>query len=516
MFRVCLVQKRRYFDSMFLMQVSQRLKGEPGIQEAAVLMGTPANVQILKGLGFSGPDLDAAGPDDLVVAVAGESEALVHQALAKLEGWLLSGRAAVTGAPKTLVQALSQLPGANLAVISVPGWYAGREAKIALEHGLNVFLFSSNVPLEEEIALKRLAQEKGLLMMGPDCGTAIINGVGLGFADAVRRGPVGLIAAAGTGAQEFTSLIHRAGSGISHAIGTGSRDFSDAVGGLTALSAFAALEEDPETQVIVFLAKPPGPQTLARLIPQVKRSKKPVVACFLGVIPEKVRREWPGKLVTTIDEAVAAALELLGLPKPAFLAYDPSELVELASAEEKKLSPRQRFVRGIFSGGTFCYQAQLLFHHARVPFRSNVPLSEEYTLLNPMRSEGHTLLDMGDEFFTQGRLHPMIDPTLRRERILVEAEDPEVAVLLLDFVLGYNASPDPVGDLLPAIHMAQEKARTEGREVLVVASVCGTEADPQGFVNQVEKLGAAGALVFPTQAQAVQFVLSLLRLRRPR
>ncbi len=514
MVRVCLVQKRRYFDSMFLMQVTQRLRAEPGIQEAAVLMGTPANVQILKNLGFSGPELEGAGPDDLVVAVAGESETQVRQALSRLEEWLTAGRAATAGAPKTLVQALAQLPEANLAVISLPGWYAGREAKSALEHGLNVFLFSSNVPLEEELALKRLARERGLLVMGPDCGTAIIAGVGLGFANAVRRGPVGLIAASGTGAQEFTSLIHRAGSGISHAIGTGSRDFSDAVGGLTALTAFSALEEDPETKVIVFLAKPPGPETLTRLAAQVRRSRKPVVACFLGVIPERVRQEWPGKLVTTIDEAVAATLEILGLPKPPFLAYNPAEMAELAEAEEQKLSPRQRFVRGIFAGGTFCYQAQLLFHQARVPFRSNAPLAEAYALANPLRSEGHTLLDMGDEFFTQGRLHPMIDPTLRRERILAEAEDPEVAVLLLDFVLGYNAAADPVGDLLPALQAAQEKARKRGGELILVASVCGTEADPQGFAPQVERLEDAGVLVFPTQAQAVRFVLALLGRRR--
>ncbi|MEN3010360.1 MAG: acyl-CoA synthetase FdrA [Candidatus Bipolaricaulaceae bacterium] len=510
MFRVCLVQKRRYFDSMFLLQVSQRLRAEPGVQEAAVLMGTPANVQILKGLGFSGPELEGAGPDDLVVAGAGASEDQVRQALAKLEGWLQAGRAAAEGAPKTLVQALAHLPEANLAVISLPGWHAGREAKNALEHGLNVFLFSSNVPVEEEVALKRLAQAKGLLVMGPDCGTALVAGVGLGFANAVRRGPVGLIAASGTGAQEFTSLLHRAGSGISHALGTGGRDFSDAVGGLTALTAFSALAEDPATEIIVFLAKPPGPETLARLAAHVRRSPKPVVACFLGVIPERVRREWPGRLTTTIDEAVVATLELLGLPRPPFLSVDPAALAALVEEERRKLLPRQRFVRGIFAGGTFCYQAQLLFHLARVPFRSNAPLAEEYALLNPLRSEGHTLLDMGEEFFTQGRLHPMIDPTLRRERILAEAEDPEVAVLLLDFVLGYNASPDPVGDLLPALQEARERARRRGGDLLLVASVCGTEADPQGFARQVERLEDAGVRVFPTQAQAVQFVLALL------
>lgn len=510
MHRVCLVQKKRYFDSMFLMQISQRLRNESGIKEAAVLMGTPANVQILRDLGFSCPELAQAGPDDLVIAVAGETEAQVSQALAKLEGWLVSGRTDVEGAPKTLVQALAHLPQANIAVISLPGWYAGREARNALEHGLHVFLFSSNVPVEEELALKQLGQEKGLLVMGPDCGTAIVAGVGLGFANVVRRGPVGLIAASGTGAQEFTSLIHRAGSGISHAIGTGSRDFSDSIGGITALSAFAALQEDPQTQVIVFLAKPPGLQTFSRLAAEVKRSKKPVVACFLGLIPEKLRREWPGKLVSTIDEAVVATLEILGVSCPPFLSYQPEEVVQLAAAAKMRLLPKQRFVRGIFSGGTFCYQAQLLFHSARVPFRSNAPLSEEYALATPLRSEGHTLLDMGDEFFTQGRLHPMIDPSLRRERILAEAEDPEVAVLLLDFVLGYNASPDPVGNLLPAMQEAREKARKRGGDLILATSVCGTEADPQGFARQVERLEEIGALVFPTQAQATRFALALV------
>ncbi len=510
MFRLCHIQKRRYFDSMFLMRVTQKLRAEPGIVEAAVVMGTPANIQILKELGFPEQELAQAGPDDLVVALAGEDEAQVRAALAKLEGFLSGKGEEIKLAPKTLEQALLQLPEANLAVISLPGRYAGREAKRALEKGLNVFLFSSNVPLEEEIELKRLAQKKGLIVMGPDCGTAIVAGVGLGFANVVRRGPVGLIAASGTGAQEFTSLVHRAGSGISHAIGTGSRDFSDAVGGITALSAFSALEADQKTEVIVFLAKPPGTGTLAKLAAEVRRAKKPVVACFLGVIPENIRREWPGKLVNVIDEAVVAALELLSHPVPDFLRSSESDWRPSAEKERRKLGPKQQYIRGILAGGTFCYQAQLLFHLKGIPFRSNAPLSPGYALANPLRSEGHTLLDMGDEFFTQGRLHPMIDPTLRVEWILNEGKDPEVAVLLLDFVLGYNASPDPAGDLVPAIREVKTLREKHGEHLIVVGSVCGTEGDPQDYFRQVCKLEEAGVLVFPTQAQATRFVLSLM------
>ena len=510
MFRLCEIQKKRYFDSMFLMRVSQRLRAEPGITEAAVVMGTPANIQILLDLGFPKEELAHAGPNDLVVAIAGEDEGKVRAALAKVEELLSGGREVSPQAPKTLAQALAYLPKANIAVISLPGQYAGQEAKKALELGLNVFLFSSNVPLELEIVLKNIAREKGLIVMGPDCGTAIVHGVGLGFANVVRRGPVGVIAASGTGLQEFSSLVHRAGAGISHAIGTGSRDFSDAVGGLTTLTAFEALEKDVETKVVVFIAKPPGERTLAILAEKVKRSSKPVVACFLGPISETLRREWPGPLASTVDEAVALTLQVLGYPVPEFLRVTEEELASLAQGQAKKLSPRQRYVRGIFAGGTFCYQAQLLFYRRGIPFRSNAPLSPEYALANPLRSEGHTLLDMGDEFFTQGRLHPMIDPTLRYERILAEAKDGEVAVILLDFVLGYNASPDPADDLIPAILGAKVQREQRGEHLIFVGSVCGTEADPQNYEEQVRRLKNAGVLVFPTQAQAVQFVSHLV------
>jgi len=483
--------------------VTQRLRGEPGIAEAAVVMGTPANVQILLGLGFPAADLAGVGPDDLVVALAGPEEQPVRAAAGKLEELLAGGEAAV-GLPRTLAEALARLPEANLAVISLPGRYAGREARLALERGLNVFLFSSNVPVEEEIALKRLAAEKGLLVMGPDCGTALVAGVGLGFANVVRRGPIGLVAASGTGAQEFTSLVHRAGSGISHAIGTGGRDLSDAVGGLTSLAALHVLAQDPQTEVIAILAKPPGMGTLTALARRVRDIDKPVVACFLGLVSERMRREWPGPLTAVIDDAVIQALERAGVRPPDFLVNPPA----VPEEPRPRLLPPQRFVRGIFAGGTFCYQAQLLFHHARVPFRSNSPLTDRHALEDPLRSEGHTLLDLGDEFFTEGRLHPMIDPTLRRERIHQEAEDPEVGVLLVDFVLGHNASPDPVGDLLPAIASAREKKRRSGGDLIVVASVCGTEADPQNHARQVEHLASAGVRVFATQAQATRHALA--------
>jgi len=508
MARICRIHKARYLDSVFLMEVTRRLQAEPGITQGAVVMGTPANLKLLLSLGFPEQDLKEAGPDDLVVAGEGEPQAL-QKALTKVESWLSGERRGEAQAPKTLIQALALNPKANLAVISLPGRYAGKEARRALERGLNVFLFSSNVPLEEEVALKRLAQEKGLIVMGPDCGTAIIAGVGIGFANAVRRGPVGVVAASGTGAQEFTTLMHKAGLGISHVIGVGSHDLSDAVGGISTLCALAALEADPGTQAITLIAKPPSSTVLGLLRERMNKLSKPVVACFLGLIPPEIARALGGRLALTLDEAVVKTLGVLGAPCPSFLASYEASPARLARTQRPPLAPSQRYVRGLFAGGTFCYQAQLLFHWAGIPFRSNAPLLPQYALPDPWRSEGHALVDLGDEAFTEGRAHPMIDPTLRYERILQEAEDPEVAVLLLDFILGHNASVDPVGELLPALAKAQEKVTQRGGHLAVVASVCGVEGDAQGYGSQVEKLRAVGAHVLPTQAQAAGLALSL-------
>src|SRR5690606_14776291 len=125
-----------------------------------------------------------------------------------------------------------------------PGVYAAFEAFRALENNLNVMMFSDNVTVEDEIKLKDLAVKKDLLMMGPDCGTAIINGVGLCFANKIKRGPIGLVAASGTGLQEVTVLIDQFGGGISQAIGVGGRDLSKDVMGRMTLHAINALNAD--------------------------------------------------------------------------------------------------------------------------------------------------------------------------------------------------------------------------------------------------------------------------------
>ncbi len=508
----CVVRRNRYYDSVFLMAVSRRMSEAPGVTRAAVLMGTGANLAILRSIGVTAREIDTAGPGDLVAAVVAESEGVVAGVLADLDRYLEAGvPPASTSNPHTLEDALAQEKGANLAVISVPGAYAAREASRALDAGMNVFLFSDNVSIEDEIRLKKRASERRLLVMGPDCGTALIGGIGVGFANVVRRGSIGAIAASGTGLQELACLVHGGGGGISHGLGVGGRDLSDAVGGVSTLRALEALESDEATRAIVLVSKPPGDQTHRRIDERLQACPKPVVACFLGAPPaERGGRQGNVRRAATMEEAARLALELCGIPVPA----DEHDEAWLAAADPEKhrtrWGPEQRFLRGLFAGGTFCYQAQQVLQDAGVRVHSNAPLLGNEGLEDPQRSVGHTLVDMGGDEFTTGRPHPMIDSTERCQRIVAESRDPTMAVLLLDCILGYNSSRDPAGDLAGAIRSARENVRGRGGDLAVVASVCGTDGDPQGLDRQTRSLEEAGAVVFTSSRRAAAFAARLL------
>ena len=356
------ISRGRWVDSVLLMKLTSDLEALPGVLQAAAVMATDANRALLAELGWDPAGFAGAGPNDLVIAAAGEEPGL-SAALAGAEELLAkrrtAGVAASSGpAPRTLAESAALAPKAGIAVISVPGVHAAREARTALGAGLNVFLFSSNVSVEDEISLKRDAAAKGLLVMGPDCGTAIVSGVGIGFANTVRRGPIGAVGPSGTGMQEFTSLVHRSGCGISHAIGTGSRDLSDAVGGVTTFAAIDALEADAGTTVVAIVGKPPGPGTLARLRNRLARFPKPSVLCLIGVRAEPGDGRTAFRTVSTIDEAVAEACALAGVARPP--APDGASLHGRATAETAGMAAGQRHLRGLFSGGTFCYQAQAI------------------------------------------------------------------------------------------------------------------------------------------------------------
>ena len=504
------IRKNEYHDSVFLMRVAKRLAGQKGILQAAALMGTDKNKVLLADIEVRGAEISEATPSDLIVAVKADSQEALTSVLEDIDRWLtIDPGSAPRHDIRILDEAVSMQPHSNLAVISVPGSYAAREARKALDHGLNVFLFSDNVPVESEISLKEYAREHGLMVMGPDCGTAIIGGIGIGFANAVRRGPIGAIGASGTGIQEFTSLVHRAGSGISHALGIGSRDLSDAVGGISFLSALDALESDKQTEIIAILSKPPGQLALSNLIPTILQCHKPIVVCFLGLKQDSPHANIHSRTARTLEDAAALALQIVtGDLLPRFNADSPRTQT-IIQRERSDKKPEQRYIRGIFAGGTFCFQAQQILQDAGMIAHSNAPLNGNLKLANPMSSEEHTLVDMGSDDFTVGKPHPMIDSRLRCERILAESQDPQVGILLLDVVLGFNASPDPAGDLVSTIEEAKHEAKKRGGSLSVVASICGTEGDPQDFQKQVKMLEEAGGIVFPSSAQAAQFCVLL-------
>lgn len=506
------VRKNQYYDSVFLMGISKRISDVQGVRQNAVLMGSDTNKGLLSSIGIQDAKIDAAQPNDLIVGIVAESEQVVSNVLEKLDEYLMGGvLVSATSNSHSLEEGLSQKPNANLAVISVPGEYAAHEAHKALESGLNVFLFSDNVPTRDELELKQFAAEKHLLVMGPDCGTAIIGGVGIGFANVVRRGPIGAIGVAGTGLQEFTSQVHNAGSGISHAIGTGGHDLSDEIGGLTTFAALKALEADPQTRVIAMVSKPPGPRTLARLIEHIKMCTKPIIGCILGTRFDAQSYENIFQCATTIDEAVHLALEVAGEASSGKdVGWTVQELQDLAR-ERASWNVRQKYLRGVFAGGTFCYQSQQILRDAGITVHSNAPLEWKNKLENSDCSEEHTIVDMGADEYTVGRPHPMIDGTLRKQRILAEAQDPETAVLLLDFILGYNASMEPVAELLDAILEAKRVVGNRGGKLTVVASICGTDGDPQILDLQVNLLKDAGVFVFQSNSKATAFCCALLK-----
>jgi succinyl-CoA synthetase alpha subunit len=500
-----------YRDSVSLMQLSASLKEVAGVEEASAIMATEGNLALLAEVGLVDRGM-AAQPSDLLVVVRAKSEAAANAAVARVEAALKArapsaapGGPVAAAAPRSIGMALDASPDANLALVSVPGEYAAAEAQKALARGLNVMLFSDNVALADEIALKREASNRQLLVMGPDCGTAIIDGVPLAFANRVRRGAVGCVAASGTGLQQVTALVDRLGEGLSQAIGTGGRDLKEEVGGLTMLAGLDALAADRETKVIVLISKPPAPAVAAHVLAAAAKARKPVVVCFVGAAAAKL----PGRSlhqVRTLEDAARAAVALARGRKPP----KPASAPHLGKGVPR-LARGQRFVRGLFSGGTFCYEASLLLGEALGQVWSNAPVRHEDELDDPFKSRGHTVIDLGDDVFTRGRPHPMIDHRLRNERMVREARDPEVAVILVDVVLGYGSHPDPAAEMAPAIAAARAAAAKRGRRIAFVGAVCGTDADPQGLARQEAALAKAGVILGSSNAEAVRIAAAIAR-----
>ncbi len=485
-----------YYDSVVLMQLQRELVALPGVLDAGVVMGTDANKDILIQSDLLTPEAQRAGADDLIIVVKAESEDAARDALGQVDALLTQRQTSTTQQgyrPKTLDSAAEMLPHAQWVLVSVAGQYAAGVARKGLELGKHIFLFSDNVPLEDEVSLKQEAREKGLLVMGPDCGTAIVHGVGLGFANRVRRGGIGVVAASGTGLQQVTARIHQLGAGITHGLGTGGRDLKEEVGAITALQALDVFRRDPDTQVIVLISKPPAPNVARNLLRAAKATGKPVVVDFIGFDPPKPV-DGPLHFARTLDEAAELAVRLWR-----------EQPQEPAQAQESPFAAGQKYVRGLFSGGTLAYEALLILRDILPNLHANLHLDGVTPLANPMVSVENTIVDLGEDVFTVGRLHPMMDNDLRIRRLHQEADDPETAVILLDVVLGYGAHPDPASELAPAIVEAGARARAAGRHLEFVAVVVGTDEDPQDMAGQIQQLEAAGAQVFTSNQDAVTY-----------
>jgi FdrA protein len=476
-----------YADSVRLMQVSREVGATDGVTAVLVAMATPLNLELAAGMGMA-PE-QGASPEQLLIAVRAQDDDALAAAVAAVDAALAarerSSSTAAAVPQRTIGSGLAELPPEEsaLAIISVPGQYAVAEAADAIAAGRSVLVFSDGVPVEHEVALKRAAHEAGVLVMGPDCGTAIVSGVALGFANVVRPGPVGLVAASGTGAQQISCLLDMAGVGVSHVLGVGGRDLSEAVGGLATLDALAALDADPATERVLLVSKPPSPAVARSVDAAAAELSVPVRSAALS----------PAN--PDLTAAVEALLADMGLDVPTW----PSRPGPAESAVPGAT------LKGLYSGGTLADEAMLLASPVLGDIRSNTPLRPELHLGTDLSAAGHVVIDFGDDALTVGRAHPMIDPTLRLDAIAALAASGEPAVLLLDVVLGYGADPDPAGALVPALDAARSRA-----SLPVVIALIGTEGDPQGWSRQADALAAAGAAVFASNSAATRYALDLL------
>lgn len=507
-----IIKENTYFDSVTLMLFSSKLNSIDGVNQAAVMMGTEQNKVLMRDSGtLDEKYMDKIGANDLVIGINADSQEVIDKAI-EILNQQFENKQAITGdrsslRVKNIDAAVKELPDLNIGVISIPGQFAKAEAMKLLKKGIHVMLFSDNVPIEEEIELKTFAEEQGLLMMGPDCGTAIINGVALGFANVIRRGNIGITAASGTGLQEVSVIIDKLGGGISQALGTGGRDLKREVGGKMMLLTLEALANDPMTEVIGMISKPPAEEVMKKIIKKAETINKPIVACFLGG-----------------DLSILEGTNIIGASTLEEAAY---QLVKIANNEEVDITENEKlfqeyyaklenfpqtkapYIRALYTGGTLAYEALLILNNQIPDVYSNIAINPNYQIANPEVSQGHTVLDMGEDYFTEGKPHPMIDPEARAKRIVVEGNDPETGIILLDCVLGYGSHHDPSESIIKAIR----KVRETRNDIVFVCSITGTSKDPQSLEEIEKKLTEEGVFVLPTNAQAARFTCNVLKKR---
>ncbi len=509
------IRRNTYYDSVTLMLISKEVEKIEGVHDALVGMGTELNKELAEKLNILTDEIKEIGPNDFFISILADEDVQIENISAEVDRLLTEKKKGTDSdyMPPTLNSALEHQPESNMVLISVAGEYAADEARKALENDLHVMIFSDNVSLKDEKELKELAVEKGLLMMGPDCGTAIINNVPLAFANVVNKGNIGIVGASGTGTQEVSVVIDKLGGGISQAIGTGGRDLHEEIGGLMMLQGIEALKNDPSTEVIVLISKPPAPNIAEKILKTVESIEKPVVVNFIGGDRAVVEKYGAYAAISLEDTARKAVALSKGAEVEDFEGFSLShvEIEKIVKEEVEKMDKGQKYFRGLYTGGTLAEEAIQIVSKAVGPIYSNIAAKAELKLKDINKSEKHTCIDFGEDEFTVGKPHPMIDPSTRAERILKETEDGDVAVVLMDFVLGYGGHEDPVGETLPKIVEAKEKMKEAGKHLCVISSICGTERDPQDMIESQKRLEEAGVIVMPTNAQAARLAGLILK-----
>lgn len=504
-----IIKKGRYFDSVFLMSVEREIKNLTGIKDCTCLMGTQKNLEFLKRQKLIKDTKNLTGEDLIITLKFDEAKINFKELEKKIDEMLSLSK----GSQELHIQhyddideAKSRLREANIVSISVPGEYVEYVARKSLMRGLNLFIFSDNVPIDVEERLKKMAQELRLLVMGPDCGTSIINGIIFGFGNKVKKGEIGVISAGGTGLQEFTVLVDNFGYGISHGIGVGSRDVKKEIGGISMLMGIDFLAEDKMTKLISVISKPPDIEVAEKILNRLSEIKKKSVVCFIGLdrFPKCGDNV---KLVPTIDEAARESVRLISKKT----IRSKVDIQEIALQEKNKLSKKQKYVRGIFVGGTLCYESQTIFYRNLGPVYSNVPLDPKFKLKNSLKSYRHTFIDYGDDEFTLGRAHPMIDLGLFKKRLRQEMLDDEVTVILFDVILGYGVTPDPAEEITNVI---KDCLKLKPKYKSLITHICGTEADPMPYSEQVKKLKECGVIVMPSNKIATELAIEIVRFKQ--
>ncbi|HON44477.1 MAG TPA: acyl-CoA synthetase FdrA, partial [Planctomycetota bacterium] len=498
------IRKGAYYDSVMLLQLQKHLSTLEHCDDCGVVMATPLNRQILQQSGLFVPEMNQADQNDLILSVRSDTKEHGQAILDQVDVYLNKKSEAVDVdyRPKSIETAVKILPDAQWVLISLPGRYAAAIANEALDYNKHVFLYSDNVSLEDEIKLKQKAAEKGLLVMGPDCGTALVHGYALGFADQVKQGSIGIVGASGTGIQAVISRIAQKGYGITHALGTGGRDLSKEVGGITAIQSLKLLQQDPNTKVIIIISKPPCPEVAQKLLQIARNTDKPVVINFLGfsITTPQIDNLY---YVSTLEQAAETSIELLNNP-PTF---------QKPQIDTTKYAPTQKYLRGLFSGGTLAFQSLLLLRDYIPKIFTHISLPGMQKLNNLMQSQEHTVLDLGADDFTVGKLHPMMDQTTRLNRILQEAKDPETAIILLDVVLGYGAHEDPAQEIADTVQQAQKQ--NPNKHITYIATVIGTELDPQKLSDQIAKLQAANIHTYTDTREAISHAGQIIQALTP-